>query len=355
MPCNETLGASSSAPDTTAHALAALYAVLLAGCLALAFVASRRRRGLKPAQGVFVVLLSLMAGVRCLAFLLEPSLYPCEEYWDPRKGGDWGFALLATTPRLLFFCSYSALVYHYQVDHRAADARTNRRVAAALAACNVPGLVAQLAYCSTFIPSLGYAEAEREDVYTVYIHIYAAVSLLLSVCFVAYGVVLYGWYNRTAFFQNERGSESTDFDVFTFIDNHARFKEQKQQVALVSLVCSVSFITKGCLLVGQYHWSLFNRDWLFELLSSTLGDHSPPRFFQLDDLVCAVDAKPLAAGLTQGAAAAAGEIFPAACMLLVLWKPTAGRGGGGGGAGGNAAPSQSGSELQEMLVDSGAG
>ena len=42
-------------------------------------------------------------------------------------------------------------------------------------------------------------------------------------------------------------------------------------------------------------------------------------------------------------------------MLLVLWKPTAGRGGGGGGAGGNAAPSQSGSELQEMLVDSGAG
>ena len=355
MPCNETLGASSSAPDTTAHALAALYAVLLAGCLALAFVASRRRRGLKPAQGVFVVLLSLMACVRCLAFLLEPSLYPCEEYWDPRKGGDWGFALLATTPRLLFFCSYSALVYHYQVDHRAADARTNRRVAAALAACNVPGLVAQLAYCSTFIPSLGYAEAEREDVYTVYIHIYAAVSLLLSVCFVAYGVVLYGWYNRTAFFQNERGSESTDFDVFTFIDNHARFKEQKQQVALVSLVCSVSFITKGCLLIGQYHWSLFNRDWLFELLSSTLGDHSPPRFFQLDDLVCAVDAKPLAAGLTQGAAAAAGEIFPAACMLLVLWKPTAGRGGGGGGAGGNAAPSQSGSELQEMLVDSGAG
>ena len=84
-------------------------------------------------------LLSLMAGVRCLAFLLEPSLYPCEEYWDPRKGGDWGFALLATTP-------YDAVdVVEYELRTSSANSAGKASDVSALTACTGLSLVESLA------------------------------------------------------------------------------------------------------------------------------------------------------------------------------------------------------------------
>ena len=300
MPC-----ASVHAEDLAAYALSLSYGVLLAACVALS-VRVYRQGGYTRHQRLFIVLVALVAAIRALAFVLEPTLYPCEEFWTPEDESQPVFGVLATLPRLLFFCSYSVLVYTYQVDHadfaRARNMET-RRLALALVLCNLPGVVLQVAYYGAlFVGEAG----TRKEVYGWYIYAFAFESLFLSVAFVGYGVALYTWYNRRAFFHSERGdADQVDFDVFTFIDNHARFKERKHQIALASFVCSVAFITKGCLLLGQQKWSLFNNDWRFELLSSELG-----------------------------------EVVPALFMVMILRKP--GRVGNDGG--------QQANELQEVML-----
>ena len=302
MPCHS----MHAAEDLTAYGLSVSYAALFAACVALS-CRVYRQGGYTRHQRLFIVLVALLSAIRALAFVLEPSLYPCEQFWTPEDESQPSFGVLATLPRLLFFCSYSVLVYTYQVDHADFARARNmgpRRLALALVLCNLPGIVLQVAYYGALFT--GEADT-RETVYGWYIYAFAFESLFLSVAFVGYGVALYTWYNRRAFF----GDDQVDFDVFTFIDNHARFKERKQQIALASFVCSVAFITKGCLLLGQQKWSLFNNDWRYELLSSELG-----------------------------------EVIPALFMVMILRNP--GRIGNGGGA-------QQANELQEVMLGDGGG
>ena len=235
---------ASHAEDRTAYVLSASYAALLAACVELCVRVVYRRGGFSRHQRLFIVLVALVAGLRALAFGLEPSLYPCADFWQPTDDAQPGFGVLATLPRLLFFCSYSVLVYTYLVDHedfansrgRGGAAAVARRLAACLVACNAPGLVMQVAYYGAL-----FAGSDAVDsVYSWYIYVFAAESLFLSVLFVGYGFALYAWYNRKAFFNSEGGDEPVDFDVFTFIDNHQVFKERKSQVALVSLGCSLA-------------------------------------------------------------------------------------------------------------------
>lgn len=315
MPCGD---AAAHPEDRTAYGLAVSYGILLAACIELSFRVVRRRAGFSRHQRLFIVLVSFVAGLRALAFALEPSLYPCSEAWQPTDTTEPGFGILATLPRMLFFCSYSVLVYTYLVDHedfsnsRARDGRAPRRLAACLVACNTPGLIMQGAYSGALFVYRGRSDADVTagtdplvTVYNWYMYVFAAESLFLSVLFVGYGVALYTWYNRQAFFQDK------EFNVFSFIDNHTVFKKRKHQVALASLGCSVAFITKGCLLLGHLKFSLINNEWHYELLSSLLG-----------------------------------EILPALFMILMLRRPGGGGGVGGGSVRIGGAPA--GAELQDL-------
>lgn len=309
MPCDD---AASHPEDNAAYVLSTSYAILLAACLELSFRVVRLRGGFSRHQKMFIILVAVVAGLRALAFVLEPTLYPCVEAWQPKDTTQPGFAVLATLPRLLFFCSYSVLVYTYLVDHqdfsnsRARDGRAPRRLAAWLVACNAPGLIMQLAYCGAVFAAA--AEHTITTVYDWYIYVFVAESLLLSVLFVGYGVALYTWYNEKAFFQG------MEFNVVAFVDKRKVFKERKYQVAFASLGCSVAFVIKGCLLLGQHRFALFNNEWHYELLSSLLG-----------------------------------EVLPALFMIIVLRRPA---GGGGGGNGRLGAGSE---ELQEVLTASSGG
>lgn len=302
----------SHAEDRAAYALSTSYAILLAACLELSFRVVRRHAGFSRHQKLFIVLVAFVAGLRALAFAVEPTLYSGAVAWQPQDTGQPGFAVLATLPRLLFFCSYSVLVYTYLVDHqdfsnsRARDGRAPRRLAACLVACNAPGLIMQVMYYGAVFARA--AEATITAVYSWYIYVFVAESLLLSVLFVGYGVALYTWYNEKAFFQG------MEFNVVAFVDNRAVFKERKDQVAFASLGCSVAFITKGCLLLAQHKFALFNTEWHYELLSSLLG-----------------------------------EVLPALFMIVILRRPAGGGGGGSGRLGGGGGELQ---DLQEVLTAS---
>lgn len=315
MPCDDEATAPHS-EDRTAYGLSAAYALLFAACVELSVRVVHRRGGFSRHQKLFIVLVALFAGLRALAFALEPSLYPCAEAWKPTDTQYPGFGVLATLPRLLFFCSYSVLVYTYLVDHvdfsnsRARDGRAGslRRLAACLVACNAPGLIMQVAYYGAEF----HDSDQSETVYRWYIYVFALESLLLSVLFIGYGVALYTWYNKTVFFQSGRLAGNSDggdlqFDHLIFIDFHETFKQRKYQVALVSAGCSVAFIVKGCLLLGQLKWSLFNNEWHYQLLSS---------------LLC--------------------EVLPALFMILMLRKPSGDRNNGLGN-----------NDMEQALVDVG--
>ncbi len=302
--------------DQAAYVLSTVYAILLAACLELSFRVVRPRPGLfSRHQRLFIVLVACVAGLRALAFALEPAFYPSSVAWQPKDTRKPGFAVLATLPRLLFFCSYSVLVYTYLVDHqdfansRARDGRAPRRLAACLVACNAPGLIMQVSYCGAVFAAA--AEDTIMTVYDWYIYVFVAESLLLSVLFVGYGVALYTWYNEAAFFQG------MEFNVVAFVDHRELFKKRKDQVAFASLGCSVAFITKGCLLLAENKFALFNNEWHYELLSSLLG-----------------------------------EVLPALFMICMLRRPAGGGGGGGELGGGGGGEMQ---DLQEVLTASGTG